>query len=83
MLRLYLALLVLIGLNAEESYRTGPVLLVSLSGLRADKLDRFLALHPNSTFNRLVKTGVKADYMVPVFPPVVNPNLWTIVTGTN
>jgi predicted AlkP superfamily pyrophosphatase or phosphodiesterase len=53
------------------------VLLVSLDGFRPDYLERFEA----PVLNRLARTGVRADYLIPVFPTKTYPNHYTIVTG--
>lgn len=59
-----------------------PTLLVSLDGFRADSLDKFLETYPESNMNKyLVKSGVKADYMIPSFPSLTFPNHYTLVTG--
>jgi predicted AlkP superfamily pyrophosphatase or phosphodiesterase len=58
-----------------------PLLLVSLDGLRADKLDAFLKDNPNSYLKSFLNSGLKADYMVPVFPSSTFANHWTLVTG--
>jgi hypothetical protein len=42
--------------------RNNPVLLISLDGFRASKLNEFLNEYPNSTLKRqFVDVGVKAD----------------------
>ncbi len=61
--------------------KRNPVLLISLDGFRADKLNEFLEKNPDSNFNRIVEKGVKAEYMKPSFPSITFPNHWTIVTG--
>ena len=58
-----------------------PLLLVSLDGMRADKFDAFVEQNPSCNFNRIIKNGLKADYMKPSFPSLTFPNHWTLVTG--
>lgn len=58
-----------------------PLLVISLDGLRADKLDEFIKENPSSTFKRISDNGLKADYMVPIFPSSTFPNHFTLVTG--
>lgn len=58
-----------------------PILLISFDGLRSDKLEEYLAENPSSNFQRIINSGVKADYMIPSFPSATFPNHWTIVTG--
>jgi hypothetical protein len=41
-----------------------PILLISLDGFRASKLDEFIQQYPNSALKKLfVDVGVKADYV--------------------
>jgi len=57
---------------------TAPkLLLVSIDGLRADMLDR--GITPNIA--RLVREGVRAQWMTPSYPSLTFPNHYTIVTG--
>lgn len=53
------------------------VLLVSIDGFRADYLDRYQL----NSFRRLMREGVRADGLIPVFPSVTYPNHYSIVTG--
>lgn len=53
------------------------LLLVSIDGLRADMLDR--GITPNIA--RLVREGVRAQWMTPSYPSLTFPNHYTIVTG--
>lgn len=62
---------------------SSPVLLVSLDGARADKIEEFLVKYPNSSLSKLVRDGVKAKYMESSFPSFTFPNHWTLVTGLN
>ena len=62
--------------------RPPPTLLISLDGLRADKLDAFLASTPEANLNKyFVRSGVKAAHMTPTFPSLTFPNHFTLVTG--
>ncbi len=53
------------------------LLLISIDGLRADMLDR--GITPN--IGRLVREGVRAQWMTPSYPSLTFPNHYTIVTG--
>lgn len=53
------------------------VVLISFDGFRPDYLERFET--PN--LKRLIQTGVRAEYLIPVFPTKTHPNHYTIVTG--
>ena len=61
--------------------RQNSLLIISLDGMRADKFDEYLQENLNSNFNKIIKTGLKADYMIPSFPSQTFPNHWTLVTG--
>lgn len=66
----------------EKAVRRTPTLMVSLDGLRADKLDEFIKNNPDSYMNRFfVDRGVKAEYMSASFPTLTFPNHFTLVTG--
>ena len=45
-----------------------PVLLISLDGINAGIFDKYLKEHLNSSFNEIIQSGVKAEYMIPIFP---------------
>src|SRR3954470_16666478 len=53
------------------------VILISIDGFRADYLDKIDT--PN--LHSIVERGIRAKYMVPVFPTKTYPNHYTIVTG--
>ena len=53
------------------------VILISLDGFRYDYLDKYKP----ETLNRLARSGVRAKWMIPVFPTKTFPNHYTIVTG--
>lgn len=64
--------------RAAPAAATAPkLLLVSIDGLRADMLDR--GITPNIA--RLVREGVRAQWMTPSYPSLTFPNHYTIVTG--
>lgn len=56
-----------------------PLLLISLDGFRWD----YCALHPAATprLRELMRTGVSARNLIPVFPSNTFPNHYSIVTG--
>lgn len=58
-----------------------PLILISFDGMRADKFDEFVRENPSCNFNRIIKNGLKADYMKPSFPSQTFPNHYTIATG--
>lgn len=65
------------GINRADQQAKPYVILVSLDGFRADYLDRFDL--PN--FRHLVKNGVRADGLIPVFPSITFPNHYSMATG--
>ena len=52
------------------------VLLISLDGLHAGIFDKYLKDNVNSSFNEIINTGVKAEYMIPVFPTGLMLEVW-------
>lgn len=70
------ALLLILLLAGCGSHRP-PLILVSLDGFRWDYLERGLT----PTLSRLARGGVRAGWMVPVFPTKTFPNHYSIVTG--
>ncbi len=78
---LLLSILLLAGCAVTNprpaEHRTGPVILVSIDGFRADFLDRGLAPH----LSALAASGVRARAMRPAFPTLTFPNHYTLVTG--
>jgi predicted AlkP superfamily pyrophosphatase or phosphodiesterase len=54
-----------------------PVLLISIDGFMNEYLER----NETPNFDRFVKNGVQAEYLIPVFPTKTFPNHWSIVTG--
>ena len=63
--------------GAADAAKTGPVILISLDGFRAD----YLARDKAPTLQRLAAEGVHADAMRPSFPSLTFPNHYTLVTG--
>jgi predicted AlkP superfamily pyrophosphatase or phosphodiesterase len=64
----------LFSCNSQNKY---PLLLISIDGLKPSYLDRYET--PN--LDLLIKDGVTADWMVPVFPSNTFPNHYSLVTG--
>ena len=59
----YLALSSCVPHSRQQTNRN-PILLISLDGFRASKLDEFIQKYPNSALRKLfVDAGVKADYV--------------------
>lgn len=56
---------------------TPEVILVSIDGYRAD----YLARGENPVLEKLASEGVRARWLVPVFPTVTEPNHYTMLTG--
>ena len=76
--RFWLGVLLWLIIGCGGQHRLEPtVLLISLDGFRWDYLEK--ANTPN--LDRLVRTGVKARALIPVFPTKTFPNHYTIVTG--
>lgn len=65
--------------SAVSSAEPPPLLLISLDGFRWD----YCALHPEETphLRRLIREGVSARGLIPVFPTNTFPNHYAIVTG--
>jgi len=63
--------------EAQRSPRQQTVVLVALDGFRPDYLDRA----PSRRLRELAQTGVRARWLVPVFPTVTFPNFYSIATG--
>ncbi len=86
--RRFAFLLILVGAAAWAAATSGlaeqtagparpTLLLLSFDGFRVDYLERFEA----PSLHRLIQAGVRAEYLVPVFPTKTYPNHYTIVTG--
>ena len=65
------------GVNRPEQRDKPYVILVSLDGFRADYLDRFNL----TSLKRIMRRGVRARSMIPVFPSLTFPNHYSLVTG--
>lgn len=62
----------------EKSSNKNKLIIVLADGLRYDYFDRVPA---NGGLSKLIKSGVRADYVQPVFPTKSYPNWYTIATG--
>ncbi|XP_061166536.1 glycerophosphocholine cholinephosphodiesterase ENPP6-like [Saccostrea echinata] len=69
--------LILIGSNVSGS----RLLVILLDGFRWDYLEQDGQMLPG--FNSIFKQGVKAEYMVPVYPTLSYPNYYSIMTGVH
>jgi predicted AlkP superfamily pyrophosphatase or phosphodiesterase len=68
------------GVAAKASSRADPnvvVVLVAVDGFRPDYLDRPASRH----LRELAQEGVRARWLVPVFPTLTFPNFYSIATG--
>ena len=65
------------GSNRPEQLDKPYIILVSLDGFRADYLDRFNL----TSLKRIMRRGVRARSMIPVFPSLTFPNHYSLVTG--
>jgi predicted AlkP superfamily pyrophosphatase or phosphodiesterase len=65
------------GVNAPEHLDKPVVILVSVDGYRWDYPD----LYPTPAIDRLVRSGVRGERLLPVFPTLTFPNHYTLVTG--
>jgi predicted AlkP superfamily pyrophosphatase or phosphodiesterase len=68
------------GAGAAASSRAGSdavVVLIALDGYRPDYLDRPASRH----LRELARDGVRARWLVPVFPTLTFPNFYSIATG--
>jgi predicted AlkP superfamily pyrophosphatase or phosphodiesterase len=63
--------------NRAEHEQKPHLVLISFDGFRPDYLDRFDL--PN--FRRVLRRGIRADRMIPVFPSLTFPNHYSLVTG--
>lgn len=64
-------------LTVVQEGSTKKVLLVSVDGLMNEYLERNETPH----FDSFIESGIRADYLIPVFPTKTFPNHWTIATG--
>src|SRR5699024_452989 len=65
------------GCLTQNKKKPTKLLLVSFDGFRYDYFNKTET--PN--FDDFIAGGVKAKYMIPVFPSVTYPNHYSIVTG--
>ena len=63
--------------SASAQSGTGAVVLLALDGFRPSYLDRPVSRH----LRELAREGVRARWLVPVFPTLTFPNFYTIATG--
>lgn len=63
--------------SSGQEEDVNPLLLVSVDGL----MNEFIERNETPNFDRFLSSGVKPEYLVPVFPTKTFPNHWTIVTG--
>ena len=63
--------------DLSRAGQRSTALLVALDGFRPDYLDR----PPSRHLRELMHAGVRARWMVPVFPSVTFPNFYSIATG--
>jgi len=68
---------ILAGCTADSEKTVNKLLLVSIDGFRADYTERYNTPH----LDELANNGVRAEYMIPVFPTKTFPNHYSIVTG--
>lgn len=61
----------------ENTPKSNPVLLISFDGFMNEYIER----NETPNFDRILKNGVKAEYLVPIFPTKTFPNHFTTVTG--
>jgi len=55
----------------------GNVVLISIDGYRASYFDS----NPSPTLHSLAASGVRAQWMIPAFPTITEPNHYTLLTG--
>lgn len=63
--------------DTDNTKDSNPVLLVSFDGFK----DGYIERNETPNFDRLIGNGVRAEYMIPVFPTKTFPNHYTLVTG--
>jgi predicted AlkP superfamily pyrophosphatase or phosphodiesterase len=63
--------------NRPDQQKKPYIILISADGFRYDLADKYKAVN----LIRLRSSGVKADYMQPVFPSLTFPNHYSIATG--
>ena len=65
------------GVNAPEHRNKPYLVLVSLDGFRWDYQD----LYDTPALDRIARSGVRAERLIPVFPTLTFPNHYSIATG--
>ncbi len=70
-----LSVLILFGCSPEK--KQPQLLLISFDGFRAD----YLTKTETPNFDRLIKNGVTAEGLIPIFPTKTFPNHYAIATG--
>lgn len=60
---------------------SNPLLLISMDGFQAAKLEEFINENPSSNFSKFYNKSLVADYMSPSEPSITFPNHITLVTG--
>lgn len=70
-----LSVLILVGCSPEK--KQPQLLLISFDGFRAD----YLSKTETPNFDRLIKNGVTAEGLIPIFPTKTFPNHYAIATG--
>jgi len=65
------------GCTPDSPQTPNKLLLISIDGFRAD----YTELYNTPSLDELAEKGVKADYMIPVFPTKTFPNHYSIATG--
>ena len=63
--------------EAVDSGKSNKLLLISFDGFMNEYIER----NETPNFDKLIANGVKAEYMIPVFPTKTFPNHYTIATG--
>jgi predicted AlkP superfamily pyrophosphatase or phosphodiesterase len=67
--------------DEDENIRN-RLLIISMDGTRADKLNKYFEINPNSAIRKhFVENGVSAEYMQPGYPSNTFPSHFTISTG--
>src|SRR5262249_31750828 len=65
------------GVSAPDKNLKPTVILISIDGFHPDYLNKY----PAPTLGMLVRQGVRARWMTPVYPSLTFPNHYSIVTG--
>lgn len=63
--------------DAIDSTTPNKLLLISFDGFMNEYLER----NETPNFDRFIQNGIKADYLIPIFPTKTFPNHYTVVTG--